>query len=77
METIEIWAVLIGLVLIAGISNRIRNTVVTLPMLYTLFGLSVGLLFRDYLTISFGDPIVQAIATLNPGNGTRDRCIAD
>ena len=64
METIEIWAVLIGLVLIAGVSNRLRNTIVTLPMLYTLFGLGVGLLFRDYLTLSFGDPIVEVIATL-------------
>jgi NhaP-type Na+/H+ or K+/H+ antiporter len=33
-------------------------------MLYTVFGLGVGLLFRDYLTLSFGDPIVEVIATL-------------
>lgn len=64
MEIIEIWGVLVGLVLIAGVSKRIRNTVLTLPMLYALFGLGVGLLFRDYLTLSFGDPIVEAIATL-------------
>jgi hypothetical protein len=34
-----------------------------------LVGLGVGLLFRDYLTLSFGDPIVEAIATLLLGAG--------
>jgi NhaP-type Na+/H+ or K+/H+ antiporter len=64
MDSIVIWGLLIGLVLIAGVSKRIRNMAVTLPMLYVLFGLAVGLLFRDSITLTFDDPIVEAIATL-------------
>ena len=42
MDLIVVWALLIGLVLVAGVSKRIRDTAVTLPMLYVLFGLAAG-----------------------------------
>ena len=64
MESTALWALIIGIVLIAGVSKRIRNTALTLPMLYTLFGLSAGLLFRDHIQLSVDSPIVEAIATL-------------
>ena len=64
MDIIVVWALLIGLVLVAGVSKRIRSTAVTLPMLYVLFGLAVGVLFSDYIGLTFDDPIVEVIATL-------------
>ena len=64
MDLIVIWALLIGLVLVAGVSKRVRNTVITLPMLYVLFGLAAGVLFSDHITLTFNDPVVETIATL-------------
>jgi len=64
MDLIVVWALLVGLVLVAGVSKRIRNTAVTLPMLYVLFGLAAGVIFSDTIKLTFDDPIVEAIATL-------------
>jgi len=64
MDLIVVWALLVGLVLVAGVSKRIRNTAVTLPMLYVLFGLGAGLIFSDNIKLTFDDPVVEAIATL-------------
>ena len=64
MDIIVISALLIGLVAIAGVSKRIRNTAITLPMLYVLFGLAVGVLFSDHITLTFDDAVVEAVATL-------------
>jgi NhaP-type Na+/H+ or K+/H+ antiporter len=64
MEIIVVWALLIGLLLIAGVSKRIRNTAITLPMLYVLFGLAVGVLFSEHIELTFIDPIVEIIAAL-------------
>lgn len=64
MESITLLALLIGTVLIAGISKRVRGTMVTLPMLYTLFGLLVALLFSDRIDITYDNPGVELIATL-------------
>jgi NhaP-type Na+/H+ or K+/H+ antiporter len=64
MDIIVVWALLVGLVLVAGVSKRIRNTAVTLPMLYVLFGLAAGVLFSDYIELTFNDPIVEVVATL-------------
>ena len=55
---------LFGIVLIAGVSERVRNTVVTLPMLYTLFGLTVALLLSDRISLSYDDPLVEIVGTL-------------
>lgn len=64
MESIELLAILIGILLIAGVSKRLRGTIITLPMLYTLFGLFVGLLFAGLVTLSVDDPLVHLIAEL-------------
>ena len=65
MDIIVVWMLLIGLVLIAGVSKRIRNTAITLPMLYVLFGLAVGVLFSEHIELTFIDPtVVEVIATL-------------
>ncbi|UCG26313.1 MAG: sodium:proton antiporter [Chloroflexota bacterium] len=64
MDIIVVWTVLIGLVLIAGLSNRIRNTVITWPMLYVLFGLAAGVLFSERIELTFTDPSVEVVATL-------------
>jgi NhaP-type Na+/H+ or K+/H+ antiporter len=64
MESIALVAILIGIVLIAGVSRRIRDTIVTLPMLYTLFGLLVGLLLAEWIGLSYEDPLVHIIAEL-------------
>jgi NhaP-type Na+/H+ or K+/H+ antiporter len=64
MEMIVVWALLVGLVAVAGVSRRIRNTAITLPMLYVLFGLAVGILFSQQIKLVFDDPIVEVMAAL-------------
>ncbi len=59
-----ILSILIGTLLIAAVSKRIRNTVITLPMLYVLFGLFVGLVFTEHIELSFEDPVVHTISAL-------------
>ena len=57
-------SILIGILLIAAVSKRIRDTVITLPMLYVLFGLFVGLVFTEHIELSFEDPVVHTISKL-------------
>ena len=64
MESIDLLTIVIGILLIAGISKRTRGTLISLPILYTLFGLFVGLVFSDLVRLSFDDPVVELIATL-------------
>jgi NhaP-type Na+/H+ or K+/H+ antiporter len=64
MDIIVVWALLIGLVLVAGVSKRVQNTAVTLPMLYVLFGLAAGVIFSENIKLTFNDPIVEVVATL-------------
>ena len=64
MDLVVVWVLLIGLVLIAGVSRRIRNTAITLPMLYVLFGLAAGILFSENIELTFTDPSVEFVATL-------------
>ena len=64
MEAIGLLVVLAGILLISGVSQRIRDTVITLPMLYVLFGLGAGLVFKDLLRISFDESLVEIIAQL-------------
>ncbi len=64
MESFTLPAILIGIILIAGVSKHVRGTMITLPMLYTLFGLLVALLFSDCIDISYDNPLVEAIATV-------------
>lgn len=64
MESIELLTIVIGILLIAGISKRIRGTYITLPMLYTLFGLFIGLLFTDRVHLTYESPLVELITSL-------------
>ena len=64
MESIEPLVILISILLIAGVSRRIRHTVVTLPILYVLFGLGVGLLFKDQIKVFRNAELVEVIAGL-------------
>jgi NhaP-type Na+/H+ or K+/H+ antiporter len=64
MESLELLSILIGILLIAGISKRIRGTLITLPMLYTSFGLLIGLSFTDRIRLTYEDPLVETIVTL-------------
>jgi hypothetical protein len=64
MESIPLLAIFIGIVLSAGVSKRIRDTIITLPMLYVLLGLGAGLLLRERIELSFDDPLVHIIAGL-------------
>ncbi|NOR90114.1 MAG: sodium:proton antiporter [Anaerolineales bacterium] len=64
MESIELLSILIGILLVAAVSKRIRNTVITLPMLCMFLGLFVGLAFTEQVDISHEDPVVHTIAEL-------------
>lgn len=62
MESIDLLASLIGILLVAGVSKRIQHTVITLPMLYVLVGLGVGFLFTDQITVFRNAELVHLIA---------------
>ena len=64
MNELLLAVLLFGIILIAGVSERVRNTIVTLPMLYTLFGLAVSLLLSDRISVSYDNPLVEIIGTL-------------
>ena len=64
MGSFELLCILIGILIIAAVSQRLSNTVITLPMLYTLFGLFIGLVFSEYVEISYEDPAVHLIIEL-------------
>jgi NhaP-type Na+/H+ or K+/H+ antiporter len=55
---------LFGIVVIAGVSERVRNTIITLPMLYTLFGLGVALLLSDHISLTYENPVVEIVGKL-------------
>jgi len=56
--------ILIVIVLVAAVSKRIRGTVITLPMIYTLFGLLIAVLFSDLLNLQYDNPVVVVITEL-------------
>ena len=64
MESNTLLILLIGILLIAAISKRIRGTIITLPMLYTLFGLLIAVLFSDIVRLTYDSPVVEIIAEL-------------
>lgn len=64
MEFHTLFILLIGTLLIAAVSKRIRGTMITLPMLYTLFGLSIAVLFSDAINLNYDNPVVEIIAEL-------------
>lgn len=64
MASIDLVIILVGIVLIASVSKRIENTIITLPMLYTLFGLFVALLYFDVVESTLTNAVVEIIATL-------------
>lgn len=53
MESYTLFFILIGILVVATVSNRIRNTITILPMIYTLFGLLVVALFTLLLALQF------------------------
>ena len=64
MESTSLLIILIGILVIAAVSKRIRETVITLPMLYTLFGLLAAALFSNVIILRYDSPLVQIIAEL-------------
>lgn len=56
--------ILIGILVAATVSKRIRETIISLPMIYTLFGLLVAVLFPNLSSLSYDSPVVEAIAKL-------------
>jgi NhaP-type Na+/H+ or K+/H+ antiporter len=64
MESNALFVLLIGTLLIAAVSKRIRRTMITLPILYTLFGLLIAVLFSDFVKLSYHNPVVEIIAEL-------------
>jgi len=64
MTSYTILVLLIGVLIIAAVSKRVRGTIITLPMLYTLFGLSMAVLFSDIVKLSYDHPAIEIIAEL-------------
>ncbi|MFC2054988.1 cation:proton antiporter [Chloroflexota bacterium] len=64
MEAIGLVAVLICVLLAAAVSKRVQNTIITLPMIYTLFGLAFGLRFLGLVNITIESQIIHIIAEL-------------
>jgi NhaP-type Na+/H+ or K+/H+ antiporter len=64
MEYLGLLAIVICILLAASISRRIQNTIITLPMLYTLFGILLGGLVLDLISLTPEDNLVEVIAEL-------------
>jgi NhaP-type Na+/H+ or K+/H+ antiporter len=64
MDSIGLIAIVICILLAASISRRIQNTVITLPMLYTIFGILLGGLVLDVIPLTPEDGLVELIAEL-------------
>lgn len=64
MESFGLLAILICILLAASISRRIQNTIITLPMVYTLFGIGLGGLLLDIVPLTIDNVIVELIAEL-------------
>lgn len=64
MESIGLVAILICILLAASISRRIQNTIITLPMVYTFFGIILGGLVLDIIQLTPEDHLVELIAEL-------------
>jgi NhaP-type Na+/H+ or K+/H+ antiporter len=64
MESYTLLFILIGTLLVATVSKRIRETLISLPLVYTLFGLAVAILFTDVIGLQYDNPVIKAIAEL-------------
>jgi len=64
VESKALLALLVSILLIACVSKRVRGTIISLPMLYTLFGLSVAMLFKDVIELTYDNHTVEFIAEL-------------
>ena len=64
MEYLGLLAIVICILLAASISRRVQNTIITLPMLYTFFGILLGGLFLDLIPLTPEDGLVELIAEL-------------
>ena len=64
MDMLGLLAILIFILLAASISRRIQNTIITLPMVYTFFGIILGGLFLDIIPLNPEDHLVELVAEL-------------
>jgi NhaP-type Na+/H+ or K+/H+ antiporter len=64
MQSIAIIAVLISIIAAGAVSRRIRGTVITLPMVYTVLGILIGSLVLDILKLDLEDAVVEIIAEI-------------
>ena len=64
MESLGLLAIVISILLAATISQRIQGTILTLPMVYTFFGIILGGLVLDIIPLTVENVIVEVIAEL-------------
>jgi NhaP-type Na+/H+ or K+/H+ antiporter len=64
MDMLGLLAILICILLAASISRRIQNTIITLPMVYTFFGIILGGLVLDIIPLNPEDHLVELVAEL-------------
>ena len=64
MESLGLLAIVICILFAATISRRIQGTIITLPMVYTLFGILLGGLVLDVIPLTPENTIVELIAEL-------------
>ena len=64
MDSIGLVAVVICISLAAAISRRIQGTILTLPMVYTFFGIILGSLVLNIVPLTPENRIVETIAEL-------------
>jgi NhaP-type Na+/H+ or K+/H+ antiporter len=64
MESLGLIAIVICILLAASISRRVQNTIITLPMIYTFFGIVLGGLILNVIPLTPEDGLVELIAEL-------------
>jgi len=64
MESLGLLTILICILLAASISRRIQGTILTLPMVYTFFGILIGGLVLNIVPLTPENEIIELIAEL-------------
>ena len=64
MDTVGFVAVLLCVLAAASISRRIKNTMLTLPMIYTVLGLLIGNRFLGLIELGLDDELIRVVAEL-------------
>ena len=72
MDTIGFACIAFGVIIFALVSKRLENTIVSPPMIFTLFGLVLGEAVFGVAKLDFGHGFIHGLAELIPAAANSD-----